>query len=86
MEKLDEVQQAIFDLEKRLIDLNLNTEQLDKLEQQLLKINILYKPKKEIVRLSKIYFIYNLSENEKLKYAQILKRTISQNISSHKLE
>lgn len=86
MEKLDDVQQAIFELEKRLIALNLNTEQLDKLEQQLLKINTLYKPKKEIVRLSKIYFIYNLSENEKLKYAQILKRTISQNISSHKLE
>ena len=75
MEKLDSIQQSLFDLSKALKTL-LDPTSFEQINNQLKDIYKRYKVKKEVVRLSRVYFTYNLEPNNLDKYYYICKRAV----------
>ena len=75
MEKLDSIQQSLCDLSKALKTL-LDPTSFEQINNQLKDIYKRYKVKKEVVRLSRVYFTYNLEPNNLDKYYYICKRAV----------
>ena len=75
MEKLDSIQQSLCDLSKALKTL-LDPISFEQINNQLKDIYKRYKVKKEVVRLSRVYFTYNLEPNNLDKYYYICKRAV----------
>lgn len=72
LEKLDCVQQGLQFLEQHFIAV-LDDKQRQVLEDTLLQVKKAYKVKKEIIRLARVYFLYNLEEENLKKYCRLCK-------------
>ncbi len=75
MEKLDNVQLQLLALSEALKNV-LEPSLYNMAQKSIQDINDKYKPKKEIVRLSKVYFCYNLEPALLDKYALLCKGAI----------
>lgn len=72
VEKLDTVQQGLDELEQQLTAV-LTAQEQQALELTLERVKKAYKVKKEIIRLARVYFLYNLEGDNLKKYGNLCK-------------
>lgn len=82
--QLDPFQKQLFKIYLILLKTSILPEELKLIEEELYTANKMYKYDKEIIRLLNVYFNYKLSNEDKDKYAKLLRKALNSRNTLHK--
>lgn len=82
--KLDAMQKILWDIYLILLQTKIQSSELKLIEDLLHKANTLHKTDKEVSRLCNLVYNYNLSQDEVVKYTNILRKALNQRTTTYK--